>query len=226
VTIKYDGPAPAQDTASVLLGMEGVTVTGAEEEPGGRLAVWARVSRPAACPRCGTVSERVREYVTTRPRDVRHGSREIGLSLGKRRLACGNGDCPRGTFTEWAPQVPPRCRITRRLLEHCGDEVADRGITPAEAARRNGVSWPSAHAAFARKADAVLGEEPEPAARLGIDEHRRGRARWRKDEKTGEYVLLADRWQCAMRRLAVSPAEPGGTRREVLGSDGLPGSER
>jgi transposase len=39
-------------------------------------------------------------------------------------------------------------------------------------------------------------------------------------------VQVADRWQCAMRRLVVFPAQPGGTRREVLGSDGLPGSER
>ena len=37
---------------------------------------------------------------------------------------------------------------------------------------------------------------------------------------------VADRWQCAMRRLVVSPAQPGGTRREVAGSDGLPGPER
>jgi hypothetical protein len=40
VTIKDNEPAPAQDTASVLLGMEGVTVTGAEEGAGGQLAVW------------------------------------------------------------------------------------------------------------------------------------------------------------------------------------------
>jgi transposase len=39
-------------------------------------------------------------------------------------------------------------------------------------------------------------------------------------------IQVADRWQCAMRRLVVFPAEPGGTRREVFGSDGLPGSER
>ena len=32
--------------------------------------------------------------------------------------------------------------------------------------------------------------------------------------------------QCAARRLVVSPAQAGGTRREVRGSDGLPGSER
>jgi transposase len=39
-------------------------------------------------------------------------------------------------------------------------------------------------------------------------------------------VQAGDRWQCAMRRLVVSPVQPGGTRREVLGSAGLPGSER
>jgi hypothetical protein len=31
-------------------------------------------------------------------------------------------------------------------------------------------------------------------AHLGIDEHRRGRPRWRIDADSGEYVLLADRW--------------------------------
>ena len=38
--------------------------------------------------------------------------------------------------------------------------------------------------------------------------------------------LIADRNLCAMRRLVVFPAEPGRTRREVRGSDGLPGAER
>lgn len=33
-------------------------------------------------------------------------------------------------------------------------------------------------------------------------------------------IQVADRWQCAMRRLVVSPAQPGGIRREVPGSDG------
>ena len=32
--------------------------------------------------------------------------------------------------------------------------------------------------------------------------------------------------RCAARRLVVSPAQPGGTRRNVLGSNGLPRSER
>jgi SRSO17 transposase len=38
--------------------------------------------------------------------------------------------------------------------------------------------------------------------------------------------IVADEVYCATRRLVVSPAQPGGTRREVSGSDGLPGTER
>ena len=51
-----------------------------------------------------------------------------------------------------------------------------------------------AHDAFAAAADPVLDQAPAPVAHLGIDEHRRGRPRWRIDEQTGEYLLLADRW--------------------------------
>ena len=65
---------------------------------------------------------------------------------------------------------------------------------PAEAARHNRISWPSAHGAFTEKADEILGDEIAPVACLGIDEHRRGRPRWRKDTDSGEYVQLADRW--------------------------------
>jgi hypothetical protein len=39
-------------------------------------------------------------------------------------------------------------------------------------------------------------------------------------EATGVY------WQCAARRPVVSPAQPGGTRRDVPGPNGLPGSEK
>ena len=58
-----------------------------------------------------------------------------------------------------------------------GTQVAGRGITPAEAARHAGISWPVAHEAFAATADPVLEQAPAPVAHLGIDEHRRGRPR-------------------------------------------------
>ena len=40
----------------------------------------------------------------------------------------------------------------------------------------------------------MLEQAPALVAHLGIDEHRRGRPRWRIDERTGEYIFLADRW--------------------------------
>jgi transposase len=73
-------------------------------------------------------------------------------------------------------------------------EVAERGIIPAEAARHAGIPWPVVHEAFAAAADPVLGQPAAPVAHLGIDEHRRGRARFAVDAQTGEYTLLADRW--------------------------------
>jgi transposase len=194
VTFKDNEPAPAQDTASVLFGMDGVAVTDTERGDDGRLTVWARVTLPAVCPDCSAVSGTVHQYVTARPRDVRACGQDVDLCLVKRRMKCAAGDCPRKTFTESVPQLPPRCTITRRLLEQAGAEVTDRGITPAEAARDAGISWHSAHGAFGEAADQVLGGQPGPVAHLGIDEHRRGRPRWRTDDLTGETVQLADRW--------------------------------
>jgi transposase len=185
-----------QDTASALFGVEGLRVTDAQAGPGGALEVWAVTdwAPAAACPGCGALSDRPHETVLARPRDVRRGGDPVDLRWVKRRWKCPAEDCERKTFTEWLPAVPQRCRITARLREQAAAEVAERGITPAEAARHAGLSWPTAHDAFAAAAAPVLDEPAAPVAHLGIDEHRRGRPRWRLDEETGEYVQLADRW--------------------------------
>jgi transposase len=175
-----------EDTASALFGLEGLQVTGVEAGPDGGIEVWAVTDYQAAraCPGCGTVSDRVHEMVVTRPRDVRRAADAVDLRWVKVRRKCGNPHCPRKTFTEWVPQLPPRCRITARLWDQAAHEVTERGITPAEAARHAGISWPSAHDAFAARADALL-EDPAPVPHLGIDEHRRGRARFAVDEQNG-----------------------------------------
>jgi transposase len=184
------------DTASALFGVEGLRVTDVQAGPGGAVEVWAVTDYPAAaaCPGCGTVSSRVHETVLTRPKDVRRAGDPVDLRWVKRRWKCQDEGCKRKTFTEHLPAVPPRCRVTGRLREQAAGEVAVRGITPAEAARHAGLSWPPVHDAFAAAADRVLDPAPAPVAHLGIDEHRRGRPRWRIDEGTGEYVQLADRW--------------------------------
>ena len=185
-----------EDTASALFGVEGLRVTDVQAGPDGVLEVWAVTDYPAAaaCPECGTASGRVHETVLARPRDVRRAAGPVDLRWVKVRRKCGNPECPRRTFTEQVPALPPRCRITARLREQAGAEVTERGITPAEAARHAGISWPVAHEAFAARADALLEDAPVPVAHLGIDEHRRGRARFAVDQQTGEYTLLADRW--------------------------------
>jgi len=185
-----------QDTASALFGVAGLQVTDVQAGPGGALEVWAVTDWPgsAACPDCGALSDRPHETVLARPRDARRAGDPVDLRWVKRRWKCTEESCERRTFTERLPQVPPRCRVTARLREQAAREVAERGITPAEAARHAGLSWPTVHDAFAARADRVLGPAPAPVAHLGIDEHRRGRPRWRTDDETGEYVQLADRW--------------------------------
>ena len=182
--------------ASRLFALDGVQVAEVDAEAGGGRTVWVVTADPqvAACPGCGTVSQRVKGYVTTRPADLRHGQDRVAVRWVKRRLECREPSCPRKTFTESVAQVPPRCRVTARLREHAAGLVADGGRTVAQAARECGLSWPVVHEAFARQVDPVLGQPPSLAAQLGIDEHRRGRPRWRADPDTGEYVLLADRW--------------------------------
>ena len=185
-----------EDTASALFGVAGLRVVDVDADADGPVTVWVVTEHPdaAVCPDCRTRSGRVHEYVLTRPRDVRQGLNEVSVAWCKRRWKCGDERCTRRTFTESLTAVPPRCRLTTRLRQLLGAEIAARGVTPAEAGRWQHVSWPVAHAAFADAADPVLGQPPAVVAHLGIDEHRRGRPRWRADEETGEYVLLADRW--------------------------------
>jgi len=193
-----------QDTASALFGVEGLSVAEAETEADGSVTVWVATDHPdaACCPDCRTRAGRVHEYVVTRPRDLRRGLDEVTVCWQQRRWKCEEPACPRQTFTERLPQIPLRRRLTGRLRELAGAEVAGRGITPAETGRWHQVSWPVAHQAFIEQAGPQLAAPAAPVAWLGIDEHRRGRPRWRADDGTGEYALLADRWHTCLAGLS------------------------
>ena len=137
----------------------------------------------AACPTCGVISTRVKQYVCTRPRDLPHGRTRMELVWRKRRWYCRESSCGRKSFTESTPAVPAGARITTRLREHAGDLVVD-GLcaTVAAAGRMTGVSWPTAMDAVRAAAERVLDEAPDPVEVLGVDEVRRGRPRWRPAE--------------------------------------------
>ena len=91
-------------------------------------------------------------------------------------------------------------RAARAVPDHGPTAGAGRarghraGITPAEAARHAGLSWPTVHDAFAAAADPLLEQPIASVPHRGIDEHRRGRARFAADPQTGECILLADKW--------------------------------
>jgi transposase len=108
--------------ASRLFALEGAEVAEVDVEPSGGRTVWVVTADPAArgCPVCKTASEHVREQVATRPADVAHGGDRVSVVWVKRRRECRVASCPRQTFTESLPAVPPRCRVTSRLREHAG----------------------------------------------------------------------------------------------------------
>jgi transposase len=137
----------------------------------------------AACPRCGVFSTRVKEYVTTRPRDLPRGRDRVLVEWRKRRWYCRERLCPRTSFTESVPAVPAGARITTRLREHAGALVVDgHCATVAAASRLTGVSWPTVMDAVREGAERVLEDEAGAVEVLGIDEVRRGRPRWRPAE--------------------------------------------
>jgi hypothetical protein len=112
----------------VLFGVEGLQVTDAQVGPDGTLEVWAVTDYPAAaaCPDCRAVSARRHDTVLARPRDVRRAGDLVAVWWVKSRWKCGEPGCARKTFTEWLPQVPPRCRLTARLREQASQR---RGLT-------------------------------------------------------------------------------------------------
>lgn len=104
----------------------------------------------------------------------------------KRQSSCREKPCPRKVFTEQIAELPAGARVTGRLRRHVAGRVAD-GLAVSVAG--NGlISWPISHAAWFVHADQAL-VEPEPVTVLGIDETRRGRPSWVREELTGKWRL-------------------------------------
>ena len=123
--------------------------------------------------------------------------RRTELRWNKRRWRCHNPACGRRTFTEALPAIPPRHRLTARLRTSIGAAVADGGRTVVQAARDHEVSWPIANAAFTTAAKNTLPALTPVVEHLGIDETRRGKARFRLvtgPDGADVWEVVADRW--------------------------------
>ena len=185
----------------MLLGLPGLMVTAVTQTGDGWAVVDVltapeRAEAARCCPDCGARAA-VKETVTTTPRDVYLGDRQILLRWRKRRWECQNQDCERKTFTESLPAVPPRARLTSRLRTRLGQAVGDDLMPAAAAARRYGVSDRTAARAFTAYAGtqlADLDEQQEPVEAAGIDEFRRGAPASAADPDTGEMTQTRSEW--------------------------------
>ena len=141
-----------------LLGLDGLVAErvelGADGVPQVHLST--NCEQAQCCPQCGQRATRVKQWTTTRPRDLPVGGRAVKLCWRKRRWYCASASCPRRSFTEHVAQVPARARLTTRLRQAAGAAVADGGRTIVQAARDHTVSWPVVAAAFTAHAAAVL----------------------------------------------------------------------
>ena len=179
-----------QDGTTILFGLPGVRVRHVErdEDDGTRLVhVVTDDQAAAACPKCGVFSTSVRQRRTTRPRDLPYGEQRLLVRWHKVQYACRQARCPRKAFTEQILEVPAGARLTGRLRRGVAQQIGE-GLS-VSVASLGLMSWPIAHAAFVKHADALL-TEPEPVRVLGIDETRRGRPRWTQDEQTAKWVKL------------------------------------
>lgn len=178
--------------STLLLGLEGIVVDtvhvgddGARVVGVGTAAEWV-----GRCPECRTRSSRSRGWVTTRPRDVKIGSDRPQIVWRKRKWLCTNMSCERKSFTEATPTVPARARMTTRAKSEMARAVLDDLRPVVAVAEAYGCSWNTCHDAVAATADPVLETEPEPVAVLGIDETRRGKAKYETCPDTGKRIWI------------------------------------
>jgi transposase len=135
------------------------------------------VAPQGVCPDCGAESTRVKERPLARIRDLPVADQQVALWWRKRRLACLESSCPRGSFTQVSTEIPPRSRLTARLRQRLAEAVARSNRAVSEVAAEYGVAWRTVHRAFVAAAAGWLGA-PAPTRVLGIDETRARTVRW------------------------------------------------
>lgn len=187
------------DGSSLLLDLDGVVVESVQRlEDGTRLVhVLTAPEWVGICPACGERSSRSKGWVYTGPRDVQVGPDRPVLRWRKRKWLCPSMVCERKVFTESVPGVPARARVTPRAKASMASAVLDEDRSVAAVAGQYGCGWHTVHDHVITVAEEALEVELEPVAVLGIDETRRGKAKWEHDPALGRRVWV-DRWDTGL----------------------------
>jgi transposase len=187
------------DGSSLLLDLDGVVVESVQRlEDGTRLVhVLTAPEWVGICPECGERSTRSKGWVLTSPRDVQVGPDRPMLRWRKRKWLCPSMVCERRVFTESVPGVPARARLTPRAKAMMASAVLDEDRSVAAVAGQYRCGWHTVHDHVITVADEALQAEPAPVRVLGIDETRRGKAKWEHDPVLGCRVWV-DRWDTGL----------------------------
>jgi transposase len=205
--------------STLLLGLEGIVVdTVTLGEDGVRVVVVGTADEwVGKCPTCRTRSSRSKAWVTTRPRDIKIGPDRPQIVWRNRKWLCTNVLCRRKSFTESTPAIPARARMTTRAKSEMACAVLDQDRSVAAVAVAYGCTWNTCHDAVAATADPVLAAEPQPITVLGIDETRRGKAKYETCQKTGKRIWV-DRFDTGL----VDITGTGGLLVQVNGRSAAP----
>jgi transposase len=212
--------ASLSNGSTLLLGLEGMVVTEVCVGADGSRVITVGTSPEwvGRCTECQVRStESSRGWVTTRPRDIKIGPDRPQIVWRKRKWLCTNTSCEKKAFTEATPAVPPRARLTTRAKTEMAHAVLDDLRPVAAVAAAYGCTWNTCHHAVKATADPVLNTEPEPMAVLGIDETRRGKAKYETCPHTGQRRWI-DRFDTGL----VDIAGAGGLLVQVNGRSSAP----
>ena len=96
-----------EDSTTILFGLPDVAVERVERGVDGARTVHVVTDDEdaAACPVCGVFSTSVRQYRTTRPKDLPYGEAPLALRWHKVQWRCREAACPRTAFSR-SPSCP------------------------------------------------------------------------------------------------------------------------
>jgi transposase len=137
----------------------------------GLLLVTARARAPeAACPGCGTVSDRVHSRYCRTLADAAIGGRPVAIALAVRRFFCADPGCPRKTFAEQVDGLTTRYARKTPLLAGMLARIAVALAGRAGSRLAAGLGAPASRQVLLRLVMAA----PDPAAGevrvLGVDD--------------------------------------------------------
>jgi transposase len=159
-------------TDVVLLGIPGFGVLGAVEMDGELWIVVETTADVTGCPECGSRARAKGRRVTV-VRDLAVGGRPVRLAWRKRRWACPDPGCERGSWSETHPEIRSRAVLTERARRWAFDQVGRKGRTVASVASDLGVGWHTVMETVRRFGEPRVADlSLQGVAALGMDEHR------------------------------------------------------